>query len=158
MALKAPHQKITHDDINFRCNEVATAGRLVVYSSVAGQVALASAQPTDLDVPAGLLLQNVVNRSVPGNLPGLGDDTGTTDLPRNLNRNQTNVSGVVRLLKIGETQTDQVDDSPIGAGSGLYVGTNGKLSSISASGRQKIGVAMGAADSDGFVKVFINIA
>lgn len=164
MALKQTLEKINHDHIIFRCKTVAAKGTLLSYSTIDdGFVEKISGSPSVLTTKAaGLLLINVVNRAVPSNLTVLGDDTGTVNLPRNFNRNETNVSGIVRLLVHGYTESDQLDPvATFGQGSGLFIGDNGLLTTapLTVSGvgtAQKVGHAL-SGKRDGFVRVFINI-
>lgn len=157
MALKQTKQKTVHDCVEFRCKSVAAAGRLLSYAAEEGFVELISGAPDAvLTKVAGIALQNVENRGVPLDLLDLGQDTGLTDLPRNYNRNVTYQSGVVRLGVVGMFETDQVDASTIGQGSGLYIGSDGKLSSVATG--DKLGHALGSVRTDGFVKVWLNIA
>lgn len=160
MALAQTLEKITHDHILFRCKNVAAKGTLLVYSSTAGYVEKISGQPLDTHKCAGLLLQGVVNRSVPLNLVAIGDDTGTVDLPRNFNKNETYVSGVCRLLVHGFVESSEYDSTEFGQGSGVYLGADGKLSTAVSGAnlvlREKVGHAL-SGKRDGFVRVFINI-
>ncbi len=157
MALK-PHFKLGVDDINFRCNNVAEAGLLVVYSTVAGEVTLPT-NPSGKTV-AGLLLTGVVNRAVPSELADLGDPVGTVTFPRNFSKNETHISGMVRLLKIGEAESNKLDASDtFAAGDDLYVTTNGVISKVKDNaGIDRIGHALAAKDSDGYLKIFVNIS
>lgn len=151
------HFKGTHDDTNFVCDNVAAAGAVVSYNA-RGQVSKSTGVTNE---PAGVLLTEVVTGVHPSNI-NLGEFTGTINIARNRNKNQTHVSGQVRLLKVGEVETNQVvSTDTFGAGSGIYLAGNG-LISTSVSGadlvvRTKIGHALAAKDSDGFVKVFVNI-
>lgn len=160
MALKAPHRKVIADDLNFRCSSTASEGMAVCYSSTAGYVEKSTS--ADSKNVAGLIMTNVENRGIPVDLPVLGDDIGTADLPRNYNKNVTYTSGYVRLLKIGTVETDQIvsGDSP-SQGDACYLGANGKLST-SVSGatlinRPLLGHWLSAKDSNSFAKVWINI-
>lgn len=157
MALKA-HQKVTTDDINFRLGSVEERGVLVCIStSTDGEVENVTGSVSGKRV-AGMLLMDTVTRGLPGNLTTLGDDTGTTSLPRNMNKNETYVSGVVRLMKKGEAITNQVSGS-ISKGATLYVSPSGKLSATQAAGAQEVGYALeDLSDSfSGFVKVFLDV-
>jgi len=160
MALKQTLQKVTTDDILFRAENAAAAGTLMTYSVTnPGFVQKVSGNPDAvLDKVAGVLLINVEDRSIPSNLTLIGDDTGTIDLPRNFNRNLTNTSGVVRLLRIGTTETDQVDASAtFGQGSGVYIGANGLFTTAVGTGAtERVGTAL-SEKRDGFVRVFVNI-
>lgn len=149
------HENHIVDDINFRAAEVLTDGQLVTYSSTAGFVEGPSASG---DAIAGMLMEAVVNRSVPGLLPVTGDDTGTTLLPRNLNARQTYVSGVVRLATKGEIETDQVTSGETyAAGETLYSAGNGRVSNVPQPGATIVGRALGALNSDGQLKLFLDI-
>ena len=157
MALKGTHEKIRCDDINFRCETVGVRGAVVVYTSTGVKVN-SGAPNANTQRVAGMLLLDVVNKNLPSNYL-LGDETGTMELPKNFNKNETHVSGVVRLLKVGEAQTDQWDTgeaAKVGPGSGLYVAAGGKLTTLATHG-QLLGRALSAVNSDGFVKVFLNV-
>ncbi len=157
MALKGTHEKITHDDINFRCETVGVRGAVVVYTATGVKVNTGAPDPITQKA-AGMLLQDVVNKCVPS-MHIYGDDTGTMELPKNFNKNETHVSGVVRLLKVGEVQSDQFatgQAAAAGPGSGLYLAAAGKLT-LAATHGQLLGRCLSAVDSDGFVKVWLNI-
>jgi hypothetical protein len=162
MALKQTLQKVTTDDILFRAKNAAAAGTLMTYvvdGTGDGYVQKVSGSPVaDLDKVAGVLLINVEDRAIPSNLTLIGDDTGTVDLPRNFNRNVTYTSGVVRLLRIGTCETDQVDaTAEFGQGSGVYLGANGLFTVASGTGAtERVGTAL-TGKRDGFVRVFVNI-
>lgn len=173
MALAHTLQKVSHDHILFRSSNVAPLGTVMSYNlSNAGFVEKISGSPDSvLTIVAGIAMQNVVNRSVPSNLiaPGasgapdiLGDDTGSITLPRNHNKNETYVSGVMRLLVRGYMETDQIDTTAtFGQGSGIYIGDDGLVTtvdgSISGVGANKlIGHAMTSV-RDGHVRIFVNI-
>ncbi len=155
MALLQTLEKVSHDHIIFRCGNVAARGTLLTYrTSQDGFVEkLAGAPAFDTKV-AGLAMQNVENVAVPSNLTVIGDDTGTVDRPRNFNRNVTNVSGVVRLLVHGYTESDQLASVEFGQGSGLFLGSAGLLTTVP--GTESVGHALSGI-RDGFVRCFINI-
>jgi len=157
MALKA-HQNIHADDINFRLGSVQERGIICnISTTVDGEVEVA-ANPSGKRV-AGLLLMDTVTRGLPGNLTTLGDDTGTTTLPRNMNKNETYVSGVIRLLKKGECVTDQVSGA-IAKGATLYVSASGQLSATQANaGMQEVGYALEDLNDTftGFVKIYLDV-
>ncbi len=149
------HENHIVDDINFRAVEVLTDGQLVAYSSTAGFIQDVAASGNTI---AGLLMEDVVNRSVPDGLPVTGDDTGTTLLPRNLNKRQTYVSGVVRLATQGEIETDQVTaGETYAAGEILYSAGNGSISNVNQPGSVIIGRALAALNSDNQLRLFLNI-
>ncbi len=160
MALKQTIQKVTTDDVLFRASNAAAAGTLMTYHlTSAGFVQKVSGNPDAvLDKVAGVLLINVEDVGIPSNLTLIGDDTGIVDRPRNFNRNVTNTSGVVRLLRIGTTETDQIDGAvTFGQGSGVYIGANGLFTTVLGTGAtERVGTAL-SASRDGFVRVFVNI-
>ena len=163
-ALKQNKQKITHDDLLFRCGNTAAEGTLLTYAIEDGQpkvgfVEKVSGAPDPITQKvAGLLMINVEDRAIPSNLVQFGDDTGTVDLPQNRNRNVTNTSGVVRLLKVGMIETDQIDGAVTFAqGSGVYIGSNGAVTTVDGTGASElVGHALTGV-RDGYVRVFINV-
>ena len=160
MALQAPHRKVTADDLNFRCSTTASEGMALCYSSTAGYVEKKSS--SDSAVFAGILMTNVEQRGYPDTIAVTEEDWGTSSLPRNYNKNVTYTSGYVRLLKIGEIETDQITagETPT-IGSVAYVGANGNLSTgVSGAAqvlRPVVGHFLGAKDSNGFAKVWVNV-
>ena len=157
MALQQTLEKVTHDDVLFRCSNVAAKSTIVTYTvGNPGFVEKLSGSPIGgVTKVAGLLLINVVNRALPSNLTVIGDDTGTTDLPKNHNKNETNVSGTVRILRIGTAECNQLTSGDeFGPGSGVYLGDDGLLTS--AAGNEQIGHAL-TGIRDGFVRVFVNV-
>lgn len=170
MALK-PHLKVIADDINNICTALASKGYLAIYDTTAGAAGAGKVhvptstvgigEPSGKGV-AGVLLQDVVNRAVPS-LQGLtGDPIGTVDANQaslNLNKNETHVSGYVRLLKVGECVTNALDASDTFAnGDNLYITQLGKFSrSADSTSHQWVGRSLGIKDSDGYLKVFVNI-
>ena len=149
------HENHIVDDINFRAVEVLTDGQLVTYSATAGFI---EAPDASGDRIAGLLMEGVVNRSVPDGLPVTGDDTGTTALPRNLNARQTYVSGVVRMCVKGEIETNMVTSGETyAAGQVLYSAGNGRVSNVNQPGAIIVGRALGATNSAGYLKLFLDV-
>ena len=150
MALK-PHQKVIQDDINFACSTVANKGYVVMYTTTG--VAKSNNVGAGTKV-AGFLMQDVVAGIHPSNI-NLGEETGTIDVARNFHKNQTHVSGVVRLMKHGELVTNAVsgtfaigDIVRVQAGGQIRVGGAGEV----------VGHALSTKDTDGYVKVYVNIA
>lgn len=164
MALK-PHLKVIADDINFKCNATASKGYLAIYDDTAGQVHvptsnLVTGEPSGSDV-AGVLLQDVVNRGV-GSLVGLVGDQLGTYTPYNgrlsPHKEEVPVSGYVRLLKIGECETNALDSADTFTnGQDLYITQLGKFSNTADTDHQWVGRALGAKGSDGYLKVYVNI-
>ena len=153
------YQKIILDDINFICETVGSVGHVACYTAN-NQVEVA-ANPDNKHV-AGILGIGVVNRAVPSNAVPLGEFTGTVTYPKNQNANETHVSGQVRLFKIGMLETDKIKtgDTPA-AGDPLYVAENGELSTTPSGAalvlRERVATSLGAKNSEGFLKVFVNI-
>jgi len=121
-----------------------------------GKLALPAASG---DAIAGMLMIDVVNRGVPQNLPVYGEDTGETLLARNLEANQTFVSGVVRLAVQGEIETDQISAHAYAAGDVLYSAGNGTITSdaVGIADSQSVGRALRAKDSDGFLRIYLDV-
>lgn len=162
MALK-PHQRVIAEDINFKCNNVAPKGVLLVYSSTAGQVErpplnnVGTASPSGKKV-AGVLMIDVVNKNLPSKFILTGDPVGTVDGVRNFSKLETHVSGVVRLMKVGELLTNNVDNEAFAAGDKLYITNSGAFSKTQDSANhERVGTALAAKDSDGYLKVWVNI-
>lgn len=150
MALK-PDQKVIADDINFKMAAAQEKGILVCYSSTAGFVEKKS-DPSGQKV-AGLLMVDVRNRDV-------RDSLGRTSTTRNYSKNEVPISGKVRLARVGEFQTDDVDSADtFAAGDDLYITSNGQFSKVKDNSgiEGPIGHALGAKDSDGYVRIFLNI-
>lgn len=149
MALK-PHQDVIADDINFACETVAEKGKLVSFLAT-GNVGIS----TDLaDKTAGLLLTEVIAGIHPSNI-AISELTGTINTARNFNKEQTHVSGQVRLLKIGQAVTNAVSGS-FSPGSPVYHQAGGLLTATDTGGTL-VGHALSEVDADGYVKVFINV-
>lgn len=149
MALK-PDQKIIADDINLKCASAQTKGVLMCFSSTAGYVEKKS-NPSGAKI-AGVLMVDVRNRDV-------RDVLGKTSTVRNYSKNEVPISGVLRLCRIGELLTNDVDASDTFAqGDELYVTSNGQFSKVQDnSGCEKVGHAIAAKDSDGYLRVWVNV-
>lgn len=151
MALK-PDRVESYTDISFFMNTVGERGGVVVHTSTGSGVSMDDGSavvsyPTGVvsgTKPAGLLLNDVVN----------------IDLTRqhiNWYRDEVQVGGKVTLLRQGQVTTDVVADgvSPA-AGTDAYYDSLGKLTTVSTNST-KVGRFLGSVDSDGYVKVDINI-
>lgn len=152
MALK-PHQKVIQDNINFRCETTGDKGYLVMYNSSTGQVRVSNNVGSGTKV-AGFLLTGVVAGIHPSNV-ALGEDTGTINNARNLHKNQTHVSGCVRILTQGELVTNAVSGT-FNVGDVVRVMAGG-LCRVGGAG-EVVGHALSTKDSDGYVKVYVTIA
>lgn len=145
MALK-PDRKVIADDINFRVAEVAEKGELLVYDTATAGYLKKDPQPqadASLQNVAGMLMIDVVNK-----------DFGA--VPQNFQKLETGLSGVVRILKVGEITTNNLDAaSEWGAGSGVYLGRDGTIHSVASGTR--LGTALGAQDSDGYVRIWLSV-
>lgn len=149
MALK-PERNVIAYDVNHKLGAAQEKGVLVCYSSTAGYVEVA-ADPSGKKV-AGVLMVDVRNRDV-------RDTLGTTTNTRNYGKNEEPISGVVTLAKVGEIMTDDVDASDtFSAGDSLYITDSGVFSKVrDNSGCEKVGHAIEAKDSDGYLRVWLNI-
>ena len=156
MALKG--DRVEHlTDISFYKSD-ATAERGVILahntggSGAAMDDALADVDNVSAytDSPAGLLLNDVVN----------------IDLTRqqyNAHKDEMQLGGKVTLLQVGQVTTDKVTGT-IAAGNSAYVGASGLFSATPpADGttedeNYRVGRFLSSRDSDGYVKVAVNIA
>jgi len=149
MALK-PDQVLIVSDINFSMASAQTKGVLVCYSSTAGYVEN-KADPSGAKV-AGILLVDVRNQDV-------RDAYGITSTTANYSKNQVPISGKVHLARVGEFLTSDVDSGDTFAmGNKLYITANGQFSNAQdSSDHEHVGHALAAKDSDGYLRVFVNI-
>ena len=119
-----------------------TSGSGVSMDDASAVVAYAASQSGT--VPAGLLLNDVVN----------------LDLTRqhiNWHRDEVQVGSKVALLRRGQVTTNMLASGVTpAAGSDAYYGADGKLTTTSTNS-VKVGRFLGAKDTDGYVKVDINI-
>jgi hypothetical protein len=151
MALK-PDRVESYTDISFFMNTVGERGGVVVHTSTGSGVSMDDGSavvsyPTGVvsgTKPAGLLLNDVVN----------------IDLTRqhiNWYRDEVQVGGKVTLLRQGQVTTNVVANgvSPA-AGTDAYYDSLGKLTTVSTDST-KVGRFLSSVDSDGYVKVDINI-
>ncbi len=161
MALK-PDQKLIVDDINLKCASISEKGFVVVFSSTAGYAEVVTS-PSGKKVAGVLLLDVVANGVAEHTNSALAQDTGSmsiTTAPANRYKLEQHVSGVVRLGKIGELRTNAVKQGiTFAQGNKLYITGSGKISNVQDnSGCECIGHALSAKDSDGYIRIFINIA
>jgi hypothetical protein len=150
MALKSDRVE-AYTDISYFCNSTAERGGVAVHLTGGSGVAMddagaavAYAANQSGTIPAGLLLNDVVN----------------LDLTRqhiNWHRDEVQIGSKVSLLRQGQVTTNMVVSgvSPT-VGADAYYGANGKLTTVSTNS-VKVGRFLSVKDSDGYVKVDINI-
>ena len=151
MALK-PTRIESYTDVSYFMDTVAERGGVVVHTTSGSGASLDDgnavvAYPTGVvsgTKPAGLLLNDVVN----------------LDLTRqhiNWYRDEVQLGGKVTLLRQGQATTDMVasGQTPT-AGTDAYYDATGKLTTVSTNST-KVGRFLSSKDSDGYVKVDINI-
>lgn len=151
MALK-PDRVESFTDISFFMNSVAERGGVVVYSSGGVGASMDDADavvtyPTGSSAgtsPAGVLLNDVVN----------------LDLTRqhiNWHKDETQVGGKVTLLRRGQVTTDMVSSGvSVAAGEAAYYDGEGLFTNVSTDS-VRVGSFLSGLDSEGFVKVDINL-
>ena len=151
MALKSDRIE-SHTDISFFMDTTGDRGGIVVHDTSGSGVSMDDgnatvAYPTGVvsgTRPAGLLLNDVVN----------------IDLTRqhiNWYRDEVQVGGKVTLLRQGQVTTDVVATGVVpSAGAPAYYDGNGRLTTTSTNSTQ-VGRFLSSKDSDGYVKVEINI-
>lgn len=156
MALK-PDRIETQTDVSFFMNSTATRGGVVSISTGGSGVAMddasavvAYAATASGSTPVGVLLNDVVN----------------LDLTRqhiNWHKDEIQQGGKVTLLQVGQVTTDKVTGA-IAAGQSAYLGASGLFTATAPSDddteneNYRVGRFLSSRDSDGYVKVAVNIA
>lgn len=151
MALK-PDRVESYTDISFFMNSVGERGGVVVHGTSGAGVSLDDADavvlyPTGVvsgTHPAGVLLNDVV-------------DIDLTRQHINFYRDEVQKGGKVTLLRQGMVVTNMLatGQTPT-AGKDAYYDGAGKLTTVDTNST-KVGRFLGSKDSDGYVKVDINI-
>jgi hypothetical protein len=152
MALKPDRVELL-TDVSFFMNTTAERGGVVsVVTATSGvgvsmddaNAVVAYAAVASGAKPVGLLLNDVVN----------------LDLTRqhiNWHKDETQVGGKVTVLRVGQVTTNMlVVGSTPSAGADAYVGANG-LIGTSSTNAVKVGQFLSAKDTDGYVKVSVNL-
>lgn len=151
MALK-PDRIESHTDVSYFMNVVGERGGVVVHGTSGAGVSMDDANalvayPTGSvsgTKPAGVLLNDVVN----------------LDLTRqhlNWHKDEVQVGGKVTLLRQGQVTTNMVATGVTpAAGVDAYYNGQGLLTTVSTDST-KVGRFLSSKDSDGYVKVDINI-
>ena len=151
MALK-PDRVESFTDVSYFMNTTGDRGGVVVFSSggvgsamddADAVVAYPTGSPSGT-APAGVLLNDVVN----------------LDLTRqhiNWHKDETQVGGKVTLLRRGQVTTDMLASGQVPvAGDAAYYNGEGKFTTVSTNSK-KVGTFLSSKDSEGYVKVDINI-
>jgi hypothetical protein len=152
MALKPDRVELL-TDVSFFMNTTAERGGVVsVVTATSGvgvsmddaNAVVAYAAVASGAKPVGLLLNDVVN----------------LDLTRqhiNWHKDETQVGGKVTVLRAGQVTTNMlVANTTPSAGADAYVGANG-LIGTSSTNAVKVGQFLSAKDTDGYVKVSVNL-
>jgi len=152
MALKPDRVELL-TDVSFFMNTTAERGGVVsVVTATSGvgvsmddaNAVVAYAAVASGAKPVGLLLNDVVN----------------LDLTRqhiNWHKDETQVGGKVTVLRVGQVTTNMlVAGTTPSAGADAYVGASG-LIGTSSTNAVKIGQFLSAKDTDGYVKVSVNL-
>lgn len=148
MALKP--DRVEHlTDLSFFMNETGERGVIATYSSIGSGAAMDDSSAKVIvatgtsDIPAGLLLNDVVN----------------LDLTRqhiNFHKDEVQLGGKVLLLKRGTVVTNSVKvGDTVTVGLPAHFDTDGNLTITTTSA--KVGRFLSSADADGYVKVEIDI-
>lgn len=150
MALK-PDRNIVVTDISNICTIAIQKGEVLVFG-VSGSGALLNdvasvtraSNPSGL-VPAGVSLANMVSIDI-------------TRQHRNFHNDEQLIGEKLPLLTKGWIVTDKIASGATPAvGETAYLTANGELTDAQTSGTPKVGQFLGAKDSDGYVKVFIDL-
>lgn len=151
MALKSDRIE-SHTDISFFMDATGERGGIVIHGTSGSGVSMDDGNavvmyPTGVvsgTKPAGLLLNDVV-------------DLDLTRQHINWYRDEVQVGGKVTLLRQGQVTTDVVATGVApSAGTPAYYDAYGKLTTTSTNSTQ-VGRFLSSKDSDGYVKVEINI-
>ena len=168
MALKADRQE-NYTDVSFFMNTTAERGLIVVHVTGSGATTSQGAAMDD-----ALALVVVPSVTVSGTRPAglLLNDVVDLDLTRqhlNYNRDEVQKGGKVTLLRAGQVVTNKYVTGaltpPIGPGMKAYYNSAGLLTTVAVADTGVIGQThapsvgrfLSAVDSDGYVKVDINI-
>jgi hypothetical protein len=147
MALKGDRHELD-TDISFFMDVEAEKGELVHLSTggsgaaMDNSSALAVTATGDGDQPLGILLNDVV-------------DIDQTRQHLNWHKDEVQKGGKVTILTKGWVVTDKVTGTPA-AGAVAYVNADGTVGAISG-GSSAVGRFLGSVDSDGYIKVSINL-
>lgn len=150
MALK-PDRNIVVTDISNICSIAIEKGEVLVFG-VSGSGALLNdvasvtraSNPSGL-VPAGVSLANMVSIDI-------------TRQHRNFHNDEQLIGEKLPLLTKGWIVTDKIASAANpSVGETAYLTANGELTDAQTSGTPKVGQFLGAKDSDGYVKVFIDL-
>ena len=167
MALKPQRHVNPHgEDISFFMNETATRGGMTWFLTGGSGAALDQAlavvtydainigvSGASAAVPAGLLLNDMVN-------------IDQTRQRININKDEMQVGGKVRLMRYGWVVTNMISSGTPAAGNKAYADRHAtssgvNLTSIAHVGgvdnRPLVGQWLSAPDEDGYAKVFINL-
>lgn len=153
MALK-PDRVESYTDVSFFMDTVGERGGVVVHlTSTSGVGASMDDGNAVVSYPTG-----VVSGTKPAGL--LLNDVVSLDLTRqhiNFYRDEVQVGGKVTLLRQGQVVTNMLASGQTpAAGTDAYYDVAGKLTTVSTNST-KVGRFLGSKDSDGYVKVDINI-
>lgn len=150
MALKPDRVEHLTDISYFKADATAERGGIVVHDTGGSGAAMddALAKVKDVaaytDKPAGLLLNDVVNK-----------DLKQTHL--NQYKDEVQLGGKVTLLRRGTVVTDRVSGTPV-VGEAAHFALDGRLTTASQQNTSaQVGRWLSVKDKDGFAKVEINI-
>lgn len=151
MALKGD-RFIGVTDIGYHLNEVGEKGQICVYSTFGsgaaldqGQALVTIAAVASGNTPAGLLLNDVVNK-----------DLSRTHL--NFQKDEIQQGGKVTLLKKGWVVSNRIvaGQTPT-VGSKARLGTSGDVTATDAGGNPLLGEFKSSKDEDGYAKISIDL-
>lgn len=151
MAIKG-NQEVILDDVSFFMNVTAERGKILIHDGSgsgtamdqsASYVAVPTGQAPSATKPAGILLNDVVDKDL-------------TQTHLNWHQDQVQKGGKVTIGQIWKGTTNNVTGTPA-AGSVAYYSTTGVLTPTDAGSAPAVGRFLSAKDADGYAKVFINI-
>jgi hypothetical protein len=146
MALKPDRRIDPHSQIiDYKLAQVAEPGVIVTYDAANAGFFTVPTSVTGLEQVGGILISRVVNKDF-------------NAVPRNFQRREVGLSGAVNVVRRGEFLTNKIQPgATLGPGSGIYLADGGDISNVASGSASAIGHVIAAADSDGYVRIALNV-
>lgn len=153
MSLK-PDRDVLQSDISFFCNQTASRGGIVCFSTAGSGVAMDQANAAiqyktsaSGGKPVGLLLNDVVNLDL-------------TRQKANVHKDEVQLGSKVTIMTKGWVVTDYLTSGiTVSAGDPAYMAAEGRITNVNAGAvaTPVVGGFLSTKDEDGFAKVSINL-
>ena len=142
------------DDVSFFCDTVSERGKLVVFDTSVGgsgasldnpqaQVSVLAGSTPSGTIPAGVLMQDVVNKDL-------------TQTHLNFHKDEVQINGKVTVRTKGWVVTNNVSGSPT-VGAPAYYNSVSEFTPTAAGGVPQVGKFLSKLDSDGYAKISIDL-